>query len=72
MRAAQAGLGVAVIPRFMADGDPALVRVDPDHAPPPRGLWLLTHADIRKAPAVRATADHLVALFADAGVFAGR
>lgn len=68
--AARSGLGVAMLPRFMADQDPDLVRVDPDTIPPVRTIWLVTHADIRKAPAVRAVADHLITIFAKASEFA--
>lgn len=68
--AVRSGLGVAMLPRFMADQDPDLVRVDPDAVPPVRTIWLVTHADIRKAPAVRAVADHLIILFAKAPDFA--
>ena len=68
--AARSGLGVAMLPRFMADRDPDLVRVDPDATPPVRTIWLVTHADIRKAPAVRAVSDHLINIFAAASEFA--
>lgn len=67
--AVRSGLGVAMLPRFMADQDSGLVRVDPDSVPPVRTIWLVTHSDIRKAPAVRAVADHLITLFASAPAF---
>ena len=68
--AARDGLGVAMLPRFMADTDPDLVPVDPEARPPVRTIWLVTHADIRKSPAVRAVADHLIGIFAAAPTFA--
>ena len=68
--AARSGLGVAMLPRFMAAPDPELAPVDPDATPPVRTIWLVTHADIRKSPAVRAVADHLITLFAKAPAFA--
>lgn len=68
--AARSGLGVAMLPCFMGDQDPDLVRVDPDATPPVRTIWLVTHADIRKAPAVRAVSDHLITIFAAASEFA--
>lgn len=68
--AARDGIGVAMLPRFMADGDPGLVEVDEGVQPPVRTIWLVTHADIRKSPAVRAVADHLIAIFGTAPAFA--
>jgi len=50
---ARAGVGVAVLPRFLADRDPGLVRLDgprsPDHE-----LWLLVHGELRRTPRVAA------------------
>ena len=68
--AVRSGLGVAMLPHFMADEYPDLVRVDPDAIPPVRMIWLVTHADIRKAPAVRAVVEHLTNIFAAASAFA--
>ena len=68
--AARSGLGVAVLPSFLAEGDPQLVQVDPGSAPEPRTIWLVLHEDVRKAPAVRATADHLIDIFKDEPAFA--
>jgi DNA-binding transcriptional LysR family regulator len=56
--AARAGLGVALLPCFMADGDPGLRRWSSDK-PPNRGLWLAVHEDLRRSAAVRAVGDHL-------------
>ncbi len=52
--AARAGLGVALLPRFMADGEPGLAPVDAAGALPEREAWLVVHADLQHAPAVRA------------------
>jgi DNA-binding transcriptional LysR family regulator len=53
LAAVRAGVGMAVLPSFMADGDPELVRV----VQPPENdrmeLWLLTHERIRHAPRIR-------------------
>ena len=57
--AACAGLGVALLPTMMGRTYPDLVRVAPE-APPSRQAWLVIHADLRTAPAVRAVADFLV------------
>ena len=56
--AARAGLGVVLLPCFMADGDLGLRRWS-SVAPPNRGLWLAVHEDLRRSAAVRAVGDHL-------------
>jgi len=57
--AVRAGAGLAVLPSFVADRDPDLVRC----LPPSRGddseLWLLTHERLRRTPRVRAVMDFL-------------
>jgi DNA-binding transcriptional LysR family regulator len=61
--AAAAGIGIALLPCFLADKEPGLVRLTPPDAAPPGGLWLLTHADLRHTARVRAfmdfAADHI-------------
>jgi DNA-binding transcriptional LysR family regulator len=54
--AARAGLGVALLPCFAADGDPGLRTLD---GPEPAGheLWLLVHGDLRRAPRVNAVLE---------------
>jgi DNA-binding transcriptional LysR family regulator len=59
--AARAGLGVVMLPCFMADGEPGLRRWS-SAAPPNRGLWLAVHEDLRRSAAVRAVGDHLAAV----------
>jgi DNA-binding transcriptional LysR family regulator len=56
--AARAGVGLAVLPCFLADADPGLVRVE---APEPIAmeLWLLVHGDLSHTPRVRAVIDWL-------------
>jgi DNA-binding transcriptional LysR family regulator len=55
--AARAGLGVAVLPRFVARHDAELVAVSDDVAS--HDVWLITHPEFRRDPKVRATADFL-------------
>ena len=55
--AAQAGAGIAVLPRLVARGEPRLVAVSDDVADPE--VWLITHPEFRRDPKVRATADFL-------------
>src|SRR4051794_1984852 len=47
--AAAAGLGLALLPCYVGDTDPGLVRVRPPPLPGTEaGLWLLTHEDLRR------------------------
>ncbi len=59
--AARAGIGVAVLPCFAADGDPELVRLDGPE-PVPNELWLLVHGDLRRTPRVRAAIEWIDAV----------
>lgn len=64
--AARAGLGVALLPRYVAAADPGLVPVALADPPPARELWLLVRPDFTRVPRVRAVADHLAELFSEA------
>jgi DNA-binding transcriptional LysR family regulator len=55
--AARTGLGLAVLPHFLGDPDPALERYEITPAPPRRDVWLLIHRDLRRTPLVRAVMD---------------
>jgi DNA-binding transcriptional LysR family regulator len=59
--AARGGTGVALLPRFMGDEDPAL-RLWSQAAPPPRAIWLAVHEDLRRSAALRAVGDGLAAV----------
>jgi DNA-binding transcriptional LysR family regulator len=65
LAAARAGLGVAVLPCFVADRDPELVRLD-GPVPPDHELWLLVHGDLRRSPRVAAVIEWVDALVARA------
>jgi DNA-binding transcriptional LysR family regulator len=54
---ARAGVGVAVLPRFVARGHDDLVEVS--DAVATHDVWLITHPEFRRDPKVRATADFL-------------
>lgn len=56
LAAARTGLGVAVLPRYLADAEPGLARLD-GPAPVDHELWLLVHGDLRRAPRVRAVIE---------------
>jgi len=64
--AARAGVGVAVLPRFVADQDPLLERLEGPE-PVAHELWLLVHGDLRRTPRVRAIIE-----WVDATVAASR
>jgi len=74
--AVAAGIGLGLLPRFMADRDPGLVRVldeGPDAVEAARTFWLLVPAESARQARVRAVVDLLVERArADADVFAGR
>lgn len=59
LTAARTGLGIAVLPCIVADGEPDLIRCAPPPAHENRQLWLLTHERVRHNPAVRAVIDFL-------------
>lgn len=59
LSAVRAGLGIAVLPCILADGEPDLVRCIPPKAHHGRSLWLLTHERVRHSPRVRAVIDFL-------------
>ena len=56
-----AGIGVGAMPSFIADADPALVRLSEPREEFSAGLWLLTHPDLRQSARVRAFLDFVAA-----------
>jgi DNA-binding transcriptional LysR family regulator len=54
--ATRLGVGVALLPCFVADKDPALVPLD-GAEPLFHELWLLVHGDLRRTPRVRAVIE---------------
>ncbi len=57
--AAREGLGVALLPSFMAEPDAALVRLAGPLPAFSRDLWLVVHGDLRRSPPIRAVMDFL-------------
>ena len=51
---ARGGLGLAMLPCFLADQDPELVRATSRAPLRSRDIWLLTHADLRRTARIRA------------------
>ncbi len=57
--AAHASIGAVVLPTFMGDVDPALIKITPATQPPVRDIWLVTYPDLRRSPSVRSVMDYL-------------
>ncbi|MNJ18458.1 Glycine cleavage system transcriptional activator [compost metagenome] len=62
-QAARAGLGIAVLPNYMARHDPALVRVLPSETIQ-RSYWICTRRELHKSVRLRVVWDFLLALCA--------
>jgi DNA-binding transcriptional LysR family regulator len=62
-RLVAAGAGIAVLPCFIGDADPALARLL-DAVSVTRSFWLVTHADTRRSGRVGAFVDWLIAVVA--------
>ena len=70
--AARAGLGVAFLPRFAGDPDPALERLFAVSLPETFYLWLLVHADLRQTARVRTFIDFMSeAILGERSLFEG-
>jgi DNA-binding transcriptional LysR family regulator len=50
-------MGVAALPCYLGDPDPALRRVHPPLADMEVSLWLLTHPDLRRVARIRTVID---------------
>lgn len=59
MSAVVSDLGIALLPRVVADAEPRLVRIATKGAPEPRVIWQAVHRDLARAPRVRALLDFL-------------
>lgn len=57
--AAVAGLGIALLPRVVAEGDPALARLAAASEPEPRVVWQAVHGDLKHSARIRAVTDFL-------------
>jgi DNA-binding transcriptional LysR family regulator len=62
-RAARLGWGVAMLPAFVADRDPALSRVLPERPITRMPLWLVTHVELKRSPRVQAVFRLLIKSF---------
>jgi len=59
LSAAVSGLGLAVLPCYLADAEPRLVRILGPERVVMRDVWLVVHRDLRRIARVRALVDHL-------------
>lgn len=59
LAAARAGLGVGIVPKFVAHQYPDLVQVDVGVEPLVRELWLVAHPDVRGVARLRVTFDYI-------------
>jgi DNA-binding transcriptional LysR family regulator len=60
LKAVRQGLGLCVLPHFMAQDEPNLEIVLPDEIELKRTYWLICHRDLIAIPRVRAVRDFLV------------
>ncbi|WDZ97540.1 LysR family transcriptional regulator [Herbaspirillum sp. WKF16] len=67
VQAVAAGVGLGVLPCFLARREPGLVRLLPEEIRLSRAYWLLTHADARDLVRVQVVADFIVARLAALG-----
>lgn len=66
LAAARHGLGVAVLPRFLADREAGLARLEGPE-PVRHELWLLVHADLRRSARLQAVIEWVDDLILEAG-----
>ena len=72
LAAAQAGIGVAALPRYVGDREPALRRVPTPLPGPTEGLFLVTRREQRGVARVRALVDYLArTIAAERALFVG-
>ena len=62
-QACRVGLGLAVLPHFLARDDPALFAFPEYSCPMNRPIWVVIHPDVRRSPRVKIVADTLTDLF---------
>ena len=56
--ATRAGVGIGLLPLFVGEGDPALLRLE-GPTPAHHEMWLLVHGELRRTPRVAAVIDWL-------------
>ena len=72
LNAARAGMGITMMPCYLGDTEPGLVRVSELIEPLTLELWILTHPDLRHTARVKALMSYLYdALALEKDLFAG-
>jgi len=64
-RACRAGMGLAMLPVFLARPDEGLVEMEGAPLPPPREIWCVVHPDVRRSPRVRLMVDLVAELIGE-------
>ena len=59
LEAAREGLGLALLPCFLGDAEPGVIRVPGTVTLDGKSIWLLYHSDLRRTARVRTLIDHL-------------
>jgi len=57
--AVRAGIGIGVLPTYLAAREPNLVRILPEQRFPPGGVWLVAQREVLERPHVRQLFDAL-------------
>jgi len=65
-QACRSGLGLAMLPRFLAGADPVLHELASEATPVRREIWCVLHPDVRRSPRVRLIADAIAELLREA------
>jgi DNA-binding transcriptional LysR family regulator len=65
LNATLSGIGLGVHDCLLADGEPTLQRVLPEHFDHRVEIWLVTHADMRRSARIRTVYDFLAAAIAE-------
>ncbi|WGF87432.1 LysR family transcriptional regulator [Marinivivus vitaminiproducens] len=63
LEAARCGIGLAVLPCYLADGDPRLCRIGARLPELAVDVWMLTHPHLRRTARIRAFVDHVASAF---------
>ena len=65
LEAIRAGAGLGILPCFVGDSDPTLVRLTAPLAELSDAYWLLVHPDLKTVPRVRLLIDWIRGAFKD-------
>lgn len=66
LAAARAGVGIAILPDFVGDADPAVVRVEYGGTPITAEIWISSHVDMRRSAPIRAVTEFVAETVAQA------